>query len=145
MNTICGANCENCQFKSGCRGCEATCGSPFGGKCAAAEYIKLHGREAYAGFKRGLLEEINALLRARGLPEAAALYELKGSYVDLAYPLPSGESVRFLEGKNIYLGTQVASADGSICCGAVADTDFILLCSYKANGEDPELLVYQKR
>ena len=145
MGTICGADCDNCGFKDKCAGCEKTCGSPFGGRCAAAEYIKSRGKEAYAAFKGELLKEVNGLLKACGLPEAAALAELPGFFVNLAYPLPGGERVKFLEDKNVYLGTQVELAGEERCVGAVADEGFILLCSYGANGADPKLLAYRKR
>ena len=61
MDTYCGANCFGCPFSQGCKGCIKTCGSPFGGKCVAAEYIKENGKQAYDEFKQGLLEEVNAL------------------------------------------------------------------------------------
>ena len=145
MGTICGADCDNCGFKDKCAGCEKTCGSPFGGKCAAAEYIKANGKEKYGEFKQALLREVNELLQARGLPEAAALTELPGFFVNLAYPLPGGKKVKFLEDKNVYLGTQVELAGEERCVGVTADERFILLCSYGANGADPELLAYKKR
>ena len=143
-SSICGANCNECTMKENCKGCAATCGSPFGGRCIAAEYIRVGGREAYGLFKKNLLAEVNELLRSIGIPEAAALYELSGEFVNLAYPLPNGP-VRFLEDKNIYLGTQIEFADNGICYGVVADMGFILVCSYSVDGNDPELLLYKKR
>ena len=145
MGTICGANCDNCGFKDKCAGCEKTCGSPFGGRCVAAECIKAKGKEKYGEFKQALLREVNRLLASCGYPEAAALTELPGFYVNLAFPLPGGDRVQFLEDKNVYLGTQVELAGEEKCVGAVADEGFILLCSYGANGADPELLAYKKR
>ena len=144
MSSICGANCNECTMKENCKGCAATCGSPFGGRCLAAEYIRVGGRGAYGLFKKNLLAEVNELLRSIGIPEATALYELSGEFVNLAYPLPNGP-VRFLEDKNIYLGTQIEFADIGICYGVVADMGFILVCSYSVNGNDPELLLYKKR
>ncbi|MBQ5342617.1 MAG: DUF3795 domain-containing protein, partial [Oscillospiraceae bacterium] len=79
------------------------------------------------------------------IPEAEALYELCGAFVDLAYPLPNGESVSFLDKKNIYLVTQIDSGEEGICYGAVAGTSFILVSRYKADGADPELILYKKR
>ena len=143
--TICGANCDNCGFKDKCAGCEKTCGSPFGGRCVAAECIKAKGKEKYGEFKQDLLQEVNGLLASCGYPEAAALTELPGFYVNLAYPLPGGERVKFLEDKNVYLGTQVELAGQERCVGAVAGEDFLLLCSYGEGGADPELLAYRKR
>ena len=128
-----------------CRGCAATRGRPFGGACIAAEYIKTGGADRYAEFKKKLLHEINALLRANGIPEADGLYELPGRFVDLAYPLPSGKKVTFLDETRVYLGCQIEFADLGICYGVVADAGFILICSYSVNGSEPELIVYQKR
>ena len=145
MNTYCGANCESCPSKEGCKGCVATCGSPFGGRCVAAEYIKVGGLEAYRQFKQKLREEVNALLAAEGLGAVADLFELAGAYVNLAYPTPGGETVKLLNDKNIYLGAQIEYADLGVCYGVVADTGFILLCSYSSDGSEPELMVYRKR
>ena len=142
---ICGANCAACQNRETCPGCAATGGSPFGGRCVAASYIKAGGMEQYKAFRAELLEEINALLRARDLPPAETLYELPGAWVNLAYPLPSGDAVRLLDDKNIYLGCQIEFGDLGVCYGVVADAGFILICSYSVNGSEPELIAYQKR
>lgn len=34
---------------------------------------------------------------------------------------------------------------GDRCFGIVANMDFILICTYEADGENPELVVYKKR
>ena len=145
MNNYCGANCERCPSRETCRGCRATCGSPFGGSCIAARYIRAGGIEAYRQFKNQLTEEINALLRARDLPAADGLTELVGGQVNLSYRLPSGKYVQFLKEENIYLGTQIEFADLGICYGVVADASFILICSYSVNGSEPEIVLYQRR
>ena len=62
MKNYCGADCGRCSFRESCRGCLATGGSPFGGRCVAAEYCKAGGLEAYRVFKTKLLAEINDLL-----------------------------------------------------------------------------------
>ena len=144
-STYCGAKCESCPSKENCRGCRATCGSPFGGRCVAAEYIKFGGLEAYQQFKQKLLGEINTLLAAQGIGAIDGLFELVGESVNLEYPMPSGERVKLLIDKNIYLGAQIESADRGICYGIVADAGFILICRYSANGSEPEMIVYQKR
>lgn len=145
MESICGADCAGCTFKEGCRGCKATCGRPFGGACVAAEYIKLGGMEKYREFKQILLEEVNALLRSNDLPAADALCELPGAFVNLSYPLPNGRTEKLLDDKKIYLGTQIEFADRGVCYGVVADTTFILICSYSVDGSEPELVAYRKR
>lgn len=145
METICGAKCDACLFKAKCGGCKATGGRPFGKACVAAQYITAGGKEAYEAFKARLLCEINALLSAHDLPTAAALFELPGESVNLAYPLPSGEAVRLLDDQKIYLGTQAALPVPGLFCGAVADPTFILVSTYSTDGASPELIAYQKR
>ena len=145
MNNYCGADCESCPSKAGCKGCRETCGSPFGGRCVAAEYIKAGGLDAYRQFKQKLTDEVNALLAANGLSGTDGLFELAGAYVNLEYPMPSGEKVKLLNDRNIYLGAQIEFADLGVCYGVVADTGFILLCSYSKDGSEPELIAYRKR
>ena len=47
MSSLCNANCNDCNFKENCCGCTKTNGSPFGGRCIAAEYIKVGGIQKY--------------------------------------------------------------------------------------------------
>lgn len=145
MSSICGADCSECNLKSDCAGCEKTCGRPFGGRCVAAEYIRVGGADNYIAFKEKLLSEINELLKVMELPLAEKLYELAGRFVNLEYRLPNGKSVQLLDDKNIYLGCQIEFADLGVCCGVVADADFILISSYSVDGSDPEILIYKKR
>lgn len=145
MSTYCGANCAECPSKAACRGCVETGGSPFGGRCVAAEYIKIGGLAAYRAFKQKLLCEVNALLAAEGLGPAGGLVELVGHCVNLAYPLPSGERVKLLNDKNVYLGALIELTDLGLRCGVVADAGFILICRYGADGGEPELMAYHRR
>ena len=145
MSSLCGAECVRCVRKYVCPGCEETDGKPFGGTCLAAEYIKAGGKEKYEEFKQSLLEEINALLKANDIPQADALYELSGAFVNLSYPLPGGRTAKFLDDKNVYLGAQLEFDEQGVCYGIVADMGFILVCRYGYDGADPELLIYKKR
>ncbi len=145
MKTICGADCGKCNYKTECRGCEKTCGKPFGSSCVAAQYIKVSGIEKYNEFKQLLLSEVNSLLKANDIPPAEKLYELPGAFVNLEYPIPSGSTVKMLDDKKVYLGAQIEFADLGICYGAAADTTFILICSYSVDGSQPELIAYKKR
>ena len=113
------------------------------------DYWKRHAELSDGGkfeaFKRQLIDEINALA-IPGMPRVEKLNALVGSYVDLAYPLPSGAAVRFLDGSTTYLGTQLEPEGGNgRCFGVVANVDFILVCTYGEDGADPELLLYKKR
>ena len=74
------------------------------------------------------------------------LNALVGKYVNLEYTLPNGQKVKFLDDQKTYLGNQLESEfGGDRCFGILASMDFILVCTYEKNGENPELLIYKKR
>ena len=74
------------------------------------------------------------------------IVDVVGSYVNLAYPLPSGASVKFLNDGTTYLGNQLESEfGGDRCFGVLANMEFILICTYQENGTNPELVLYKKR
>lgn len=109
------------------------------------QYKNLDGAEKFEEFKQQLMGEINAL-HIEGMPKVEALNALVGGYINLEYPLPNGARVKLLDDSATYLGTQLECAfGGERCFGIAANMDFILVCSYEANGENPELLIYQKR
>ena len=150
MESICGANCNSCEFgkNNNCKECKKTQGCPFGNQCFIAKYILTGGMENYNLFKKQLLEEINSL-KVPGMPNINELNPLNGAYVNLEYPLPNGKSVKFLDDNDIYLGTQVECEfnEGKLnrCFGILANMSFILVCEYGINGNDPEIIVYKKR
>lgn len=145
MSSLCGAKCEACNLADSCKGCAATCGKPFGGSCIAAEYIKLGGKEKYLEFKENLKDEINLLLNTLNIPRTENLFELSGAFVNLAYPIPSGKTVKLLDDTEVYLGCQIEFGNMGVCYGVVANSTFILVCSYSQNGSEPELICYKKR
>ena len=100
---------------------------------------------AFEALKKELIEEINGL-RIEGMPRLEKLNALVGGYVNLAYPLPGGASVKFLDDGTTYLGNQLQpEGDAERCFGVLANADFILICTYGKDGADPELLLYKKR
>ncbi len=108
-------------------------------------YEELSDDGQFEAFKKQLIREINDL-HIEGMPKVDTLNALVGSYVNLAYPLPSGVSVRFLNDGTTYLGNQLASEfRGDRCFGVLANMDFILVCTYEAEGKNPELVLYKKR
>ena len=108
-------------------------------------YEELSDDGQFDEFKAQLIDEINAL-NIEGLPKVEKLNALVGSYVNLAYPLPSGISAKFLDDHTTYLGNQLESEfGGDRCFGVLANMDFILICTYAADGKDPELVLYKKR
>ena len=109
------------------------------------KYKELGGDEAFDAFKETLIEEINAL-NIEGMPKLTELNALIGSYVNLEYRLPNGRMVKYLDDNTTYLGNQLeCEFDTGVCFGIVANMDFILVCTYEENGENPELVIYKKR
>ena len=105
----------------------------------------LAGAEKFAEFKHQLIDEINAL-HIEGMPKVEKLNALVGGYINLEYRLPNGKLVKFLDDGATYLGNQLeCEFGGNRCFGIAANIDFILVCTYEENGENPELVVYKKR
>ncbi|MBQ9552479.1 MAG: helix-turn-helix domain-containing protein [Clostridia bacterium] len=108
-------------------------------------YEELSDDGEFEQFKRQLIDEINAL-HIEGMPKVEKLNALVGQFVNLAYPLPNGEKAKFLNDQTTYLGNQLESEfGGDRCFGVLANMDFILVCTYAAEGADPELVLYKKR
>lgn len=104
-------------------------------------YEELSDNGQFEEFKQQLIREINDL-SIEGLPRVDRLNALVGKYVNLEYTLPGGEKVKFLDDRKTYLGNQLESEfGGERCFGILADMDFILVCTYEENGENPELLI----
>ena len=108
-------------------------------------YTNLAGAAKFEAFKQHLMDEINAL-HIEGMPKVEKLNALVGGYVNLEYRLPNGKLVKFLDDGATYLGTQLeCEFGGNRCFGIAANMDFILVCTYEENGENPELVIYKKR
>ena len=108
-------------------------------------YEELSDNGEFEAFKKQLIREINDF-HVEGLPKVKSLNALVGSYVNLAYRLPSGMEVKFLNDQTTYLGNQLESElGGGRCFGVLANMDFILICTYEAEGANPELVLYKKR
>ena len=108
-------------------------------------YVEIGGKEKLEEFKCRLIQELNTLLAIEGLPKVENLNVLPGEFVNLEYTLPGGERVKFLDDRQTYLASQLESEFGDRCFGIVANMDFLLVCAYGENGENPELLIYKKR
>ena len=110
------------------------------------QYIKIGGIEKFEEFKKQIIDEFNAILGIEGLPKIEKLNVLPGSFVNLEYKLSNGSLVKFLDDKASYLGSQLeCEFGGDRCFGIVANMDFLLICTYEKNGENPELVMYKKR
>ena len=110
-----------------------------------AQYVQIGGEDAFAAFKAQLMDELNAL-QIDGMPPVEELNALPGAFVNIAYRLPNGQCVPFLDDSATYLGNQLPCLfDDSRCFGVVANMEFLLVCTYGENGADPELVIYKKR
>lgn len=108
-------------------------------------YEELSDDGQFEAFKKQLINEINDL-QIEGMPKVESLNALVGSYVNLAYPLPNGGNAKFLDDGTTYLGNQLESEfDGERCFGVLANMDFILVSTYEAEGNNPELVLFKKR
>ena len=108
-------------------------------------YKELGGDGNFEQFKKQLIEEINAL-NIEGMPKLTKLNALVGGYVNLEYRLPNGKMMKFLDDNTTYLGNQLeCEFGGDRCFGIAANMDFLLVCTYEENGENPELVIYKKR
>ncbi len=108
-------------------------------------YEELSDNGEFEEFKKKLIAEINDL-HIEGMPELKTLTALVGGYVNLEYTLPGGQKVKFLNDGTTYLGNQLESElGGDRCFGVLANMNFILVCTYEAEGANPELILYKKR
>ena len=108
-------------------------------------YRYIGGEDKFNEFKMKIIDEFNEL-NIEGMPKVESLNALVGSYVNLEYRLPNGKIVKFLDDYATYLGTQLECIyDHTKCFGLVANMEFLLVCTYETNGENPELIIYKKR
>lgn len=108
-------------------------------------YNELSDNGQFEEFKRQLVKEINDL-HIEGMPKLEKLSALVGKYVNLEYRLPNGNMAKFIDDETTYLGYQLESEfGGDRCFGILANMDFIMICTYEAEGANPELLLYKKR
>ena len=108
-------------------------------------YKNLDGAEKFEQFKQQLMDEFNGL-HIEDMPKVESLNALVGAYINLEYRLPNGQTIKFLDDNATYLGNQLeCEFGGNRCFGIAANMDFLLVCTYEENGENPELVVYKKR
>lgn len=108
-------------------------------------YAASGGEAPLEAFKQQLIDEFNAL-QIEGLPMIENLNVLSGRFINLSYTLPSGQTVPFLDDSATYLGNQLPCIfGGERCFGLAANMQFLLVCTYEREGENPELVLYKKR
>lgn len=141
--TICGADCAQCPSQAECRGCVQTGGCPFGKQCFLAKYMMDFGREKLAALQQAIMEEVNGL-HLPGMQRLEALYPMRGSFVNLPYRLPNGQTAHLLDDDEIYLCSQVEASSGGYY-GVAAGLDFLLVSQYGRDGAEPELVLLKRR
>lgn len=151
MDTICGVDCTACSMQHECGGCARTNGRPFGGECVLAACCRRSGYEDCGGcaalpcrLKEQLIAEFNAL-DIEDMAQVTGLNALRGSFINLEYALPGGQTVKLLEDGRIYLGNQVCKKGSDRCYGLAADENRLLVCEYGEGGSDAEIILYKKR
>lgn len=142
MKSICGIDCMKCEWKDDCAGCAETNGRPFGKACVVAMHCQ-KGKTALQAWKQTLLGAIRDL-HIQDMEEITELHALKGSFVNLAYALPSGQTVKFWEDDKIYLGNQLHKKGSDRCYGIVADENYLLVAEYGCCGADAEIVVFKR-
>lgn len=149
--SVCGLDCTGCSMKDTCGGCTATGGKPFGGECMVAKCCGSRKDDRCGDFsknvcrlKQELIAEFNAL-GIPDMPEVTDLYALKGSFVNLEYALPGGQTVHFWDDNRIYLGNQLPKGSSGRCYGITADENHLLVCEYGADGTDAKIVLYKRR
>ena len=149
--SICGVDCSSCSLQETCGGCVSTNGRPFQGGCVVAQCCQQQGQSYCSGCPYPscqLKEELLAAFRGSGIPELTGLADLnavKGSFINLAYTLPNGETVKLLDDEKIYLGNQVPQKVPGRYYGLAADERGLLICEYGEHGDDAAVVFYKKR
>ena len=109
------------------------------------QHKNLDGAVKFEEFKQKLIAEFNDL-RVEGMPKVKTLNALVGGYINMEYRLPNGKSVKFLDDHATYVGNQLeCEFGGDRCFGIAGNMDFLLVCTYEKDGENPELIIYKKR
>ncbi len=150
MQTICGLDCDQCGWRDSCKGCAATNGHPFGEQCMIAECCGKHEcrGSCFSGgpcsLRQPIIDEFNSL-GIRDMEDVTALNVLPGSFINLEYSLPNGESFKLWRDDAVYFGNQLPKKNSDRCYGLTADKDHLLVCEYGENGADPEIVVYKRR
>ncbi len=142
MTSICGIDCTACEWNSACRGCAETDGRPFGGECIVASCCR-RGGGVLEGMKKKLIAALRAL-SIEDMEEVTELHALRGSFVNLSYPLPGGQTAAFWDDDKIYFGNQLRKRGSDRCYGIVADERYLLVAEYGDGGADPEIVVFKR-
>lgn len=142
MSSLCGIDCAACELGGACAGCLETGGRPFGADCVLAPYCRA-GEGALRAFQEQLIAAFNAL-QIPDMEEVTALNALRGSFINLEYTLPSGQTVKFWNDNGIYLGNQLHKRGSDRCYGIAADSAHLLVSEYGCGGSGAEVIVWKR-
>lgn len=99
--------------------------------------------EEFRELKEKLIAEFNAL-GIKGMKEVTDLNELKGSFINMEYTLPSGQNMKIWDDDKIYLGNELCIEGSDRCYGIAGDEKYLMVCEYGDAGADPELVVFKR-
>ncbi len=142
MTSICGIDCTKCELNSSCNGCAKTNGQPFGAECIVALCCQ-KGEHALSELKEKLIAAIREL-NIPDMEEITDLNALKGSFINLHYPLPNGQMIKFWDDNKIYLGNQLHKKGSDRCYGIAADEAYLMVSEYSGYGEDAEIVIWKR-
>ena len=142
MESICGIDCTKCELNSTCNGCLETNGQPFRAECIVASYCK-KGTAALSELKEKLITTCK-LLNIPDMEQLTELHALKGSFANIEYVLPNGQTVKFWDDNRIYLGNQLHKKNSDRCYGIVADENYLMVSEYGNYGSDAEIIVFKQ-
>lgn len=92
--------------------------------------------------KEQLIKEFNNLGIA-DMEIVTDLYEGKGDFVNLDFPLPCGQTIKLWDDEKIYYINQLEKKGSSRCYGLTADEKYLLVCEYGEGGSDPEIVLFK--
>lgn len=93
--------------------------------------------------KERLIKEFNAL-KIADMEDVKVLYEEKGDFVNLNFPLPSRQTVKLWDDNKTYYINQLEKRESTKCYGLTADEHYLLVCEYGEGGSDAEIIVFKR-
>lgn len=78
------------------------------------------------------------------MEEVTDLNALKGSFANIEYSLPNGQTVKFGDDNKIYLGNQLHKKGSDRCYGILADEKYLMVSEYGDYGSEAEVIVFKR-
>lgn len=145
-NSICDLGCNQCDLKNQCNWCIATNWHPFWWNCVLANVCGnkecVESQTLINEYKSQLIDEINALW-IKDMPKVTELFALKWDFINLEYEL-NGQKIKFWNDNDIYLWAQLPK-DEKTCFWITANDEYILVCEYGENWENPKIVMFKRR